>query len=67
MYGPFTNEELVGRALRGRRDDAVLATKGGNVVELRYGTVSRNGRPEHLRAAFDASLRRLGVDHVDLY
>ncbi|MEY9877216.1 aryl-alcohol dehydrogenase-like predicted oxidoreductase [Streptacidiphilus sp. MAP12-33] len=66
QYGPFTNEELVGRALRGRRERAVLATKGGLVVEEGYRS-RRDGRPEHLRAALDASLRRLGVDHVDLY
>jgi aryl-alcohol dehydrogenase-like predicted oxidoreductase len=69
MYGPYTNEELVGRALRDRRDEAVLATKVGLVVEegppnYRLG---RDGRPEHVREAIDASLRRLGVDHVDLY
>ncbi|MCW3038877.1 MAG: aldo/keto reductase family oxidoreductase [Solirubrobacterales bacterium] len=77
MYGPFTNEELVGRALAGRREQAVLATKGGLVVgkppaggtadpHAAYG-INRVGRPEHLRSAFDASLRRLQVDHVDLY
>jgi aryl-alcohol dehydrogenase-like predicted oxidoreductase len=69
MYGPYTNEELVGRALQGRRDEAVLATKVGLVVEegppsYRLG---RDGSPEHVREAIDASLRRLGVDHVDLY
>ncbi|MFD7744732.1 aldo/keto reductase [Streptomyces sp. NPDC059698] len=68
MYGPFTNEELVGRALRGRRDEVVLATKGGLVVDDPATYAShRDGRPEHLRAAFEASLKRLGVDHVDLY
>jgi aryl-alcohol dehydrogenase-like predicted oxidoreductase len=67
MYGPFTNEELVGRALRGRRDDAVLATKFGN-ERLPDGTrVGINGHPDYVRAACDASLQRLGVDHVDLY
>jgi len=66
MYGPFVNEELVGRALRGRRDEAVLATKGGYVVRADR-TIARDGRPEHLRAAFHGSLLRLGVDHVDLY
>jgi aryl-alcohol dehydrogenase-like predicted oxidoreductase len=68
VYGPFTNETLVGRALAGRRDRIVLATKVGLVVEdaatYRYG---RNGRPEHVRASCDASLSRLGVDVVDLY
>lgn len=68
MYGPFTNEALVGRALRGRRDKVVLATKGGLVVDDPKTYAShRNGRPEHLRNAFEASLRRLDVDHVDLY
>jgi len=68
VYGPFTNEKLVGRALAGRRDRIVLATKVGLVVEdaatYRYG---RNGRPEHVRASCDASLSRLGVDDIDLY
>jgi aryl-alcohol dehydrogenase-like predicted oxidoreductase len=68
MYGPFTNEELVGRALAGRRDEAVLATKGGLVVESTDPiAMRRDGRPEHMRAALDASLARLGTDHVDLY
>jgi aryl-alcohol dehydrogenase-like predicted oxidoreductase len=69
MYGPFTNEELVGRALAGRREQAVLATKGGLIGELVDGrpTVRHDARPEHLRRAVDASLRRLRVDHVDLY
>lgn len=71
VYGPFTNEELVGRALAGRRDEAVLATKCGLVLtpdssEQGY-TMRTDGRPEHVREAVDASLRRLGVDHVDLY
>jgi aryl-alcohol dehydrogenase-like predicted oxidoreductase len=67
-YGPYTNEALVGRALAGRRDDVVIATKVGLVVEdratFRYG---RDGRPEHVRASCDESLRRLGVDEIDLY
>ena len=67
VYGPFTNEELVGRALAGRRDQAVLATKVGLVVEDGRARMRRNGRPEHVRAAIDASLRRLSTDHVDLY
>jgi len=68
MYGPFTNEELVGRALEGRRDEAVLATKVGLVVEdpATY-AMRRDGRPEHVREAIDASLRRLRTDRVDLY
>ncbi|ASU83783.1 aldo/keto reductase [Nocardiopsis gilva YIM 90087] len=66
VYGPFTNEELVGRALAERRDEAVLATKVGLYIDDN-GTMRRNGRPEHIRAGIDASLRRLGTDHVDLY
>ncbi|MBF0723532.1 aldo/keto reductase [Sanguibacter inulinus] len=67
MYGPFTNERLVGSAVAGRRDEVQLATKFGN-ERLPDGTrVGINGRPEYVRAACDASLERLGVDHVDLY
>ena len=68
VYGPFTNEELVGRALAGRRDQVVLATKCGLVVEdaATY-TLRKNGRPEHVREACDASLRRLGTEVIDLY
>jgi aryl-alcohol dehydrogenase-like predicted oxidoreductase len=66
MYGWGDNEQLVGRAIAGRRDEVVLATKFGN---LRPGEGSRrvDGRPEYVRQAIDASLRRLGTDHVDLY
>jgi len=69
IYGPFTNEELVGRALAGRRDEVVLATKGGLVGQLVDGkpTVSHDARPEQLGRALDSSLMRLGVDDVDLY
>jgi aryl-alcohol dehydrogenase-like predicted oxidoreductase len=68
MYGPFTNEELVGRALQGRRDEVVLATKVGLVVEdAETYKLVRDGRPEHVREGIDASLRRLGTDRVDLY
>ncbi|GAB2761866.1 aldo/keto reductase [Streptomyces bullii] len=67
MYGPFTNERLVGRAVAGRRDEVVVATKFG-IERLPDGTVKGiNGRPEYVRAACDASLLRLGVDHIDLY
>jgi aryl-alcohol dehydrogenase-like predicted oxidoreductase len=75
-YGPYTNEELVGRALAGgHRDRAVLATKVGlltdSVEAANPGNsspgASRNGRPEHVRASIDGSLGRLGTDHVDLY
>ena len=68
VYGPFTNEELVGRAIAGRRDEVVLATKAGLVVEdVATYKLGRDGSPEHLRRAIDGSLQRLGVDHVDLY
>jgi len=67
MYGPFTNEKLVGKAIAGRRDEVQLATKFGN-ERLPDGTrVGINGRPEYVRRACDASLERLGVDHIDLY
>src|SRR5262249_45379095 len=68
MYGPFTNEELVGRAIRGRRDRVVLATKCGIVRSLEDRRIrGLDGSPEYIRSSCDASLRRLGVDHVDLY
>src|SRR5438067_4412935 len=68
VYGPFTNEELVGRALAGRRDEAVLATKFGIVRDPDDpGRRGVNGRPEYVRSCCDASLRRLSVDHIDLY
>lgn len=67
MYGPFTNEKLVGRALQGRRDEAVVATKFGNVRSEDGAFLRIDGTPEYVREACDASLRRLGLDHVDLY
>jgi aryl-alcohol dehydrogenase-like predicted oxidoreductase len=67
MYGPFKNEELLGRALRGRRDQAIVATKFGNRRSPEGAFLGVSGRPEYVREACDASLRRLGVDHVDLY
>ena len=67
MYGPFTNEELVGRAIADRRDEVVLATKFGNERRADGSMVGVNGRPDYVRQACDDSLRRLGVDHVDLY
>jgi aryl-alcohol dehydrogenase-like predicted oxidoreductase len=68
VYGPFTNEETVGRALEGRRDEAVIATKVGLVVGPNGGYPLRKiGRPDHLREAVDASLRRLRTDVIDLY
>ncbi|MCU1692792.1 MAG: aldo/keto reductase family oxidoreductase [Frankiales bacterium] len=65
VYGPFVNEQLVGRALQGRRDEAFLATKVGLVAG--DGGITRDGSPQHVRAGIDASLQRLGVDHVDLW
>jgi aryl-alcohol dehydrogenase-like predicted oxidoreductase len=67
MYGPFTNEELVGRAIKGRRDQVVLATKFGNVRGEDRSFKGVNGKPEYVRSACDASLKRLGVAHIDLY
>ncbi|MBB3936497.1 aldo/keto reductase [Aureimonas phyllosphaerae] len=67
MYGVGRNEELVGRALKGRRDRVVLATKFGNVRGASGERLGINGRPDYLRRACDASLKRLGVEHVDLY
>ncbi len=67
MYGPFTNEKLVGEAIRGRRDEVQLATKFGNERRPDGTRLGVNGRPEYVRAACEASLQRLGVDHVDLY
>ena len=68
IYGPHTNERLVGRAIAGRRDEVVLATKFGVVRDPDAAGARRvDGRPEYVRAALDASLQRLGVDHVDLY
>ncbi len=68
MYGPYTNEELVGRAIEGRRDEVVLATKCGLVVEDAAEYVLRkDGRPEHVREAVDGSLKRLRTDFIDLY
>lgn len=65
-YGPHTNEELVGRAIAGRRDQYVIATKFG-FERMPDGSQRINGRPEYLRAACDASLRRLNIDVIDLY
>jgi len=66
-YGPFTNEELVGRAIRDRRDAVVLSTKFGNMRTADGTWQGINGRPEYVREACDASLKRLGVDTIDLY
>jgi aryl-alcohol dehydrogenase-like predicted oxidoreductase len=67
MYGPFTNERLVGRAIAGRRDEVQLATKFGNERNPDGSWVRINGTPDYVRRACDASLERLGVDHIDLY
>ncbi len=67
MYGPFTNEKLVGRAIAGRRDEVVLATKFGNERTEDGGVLGINGSPEYVHQACDASLQRLGTDHIDLY
>ena len=67
MYGPFTNEKLVGRAIQGRRDEVVLATKFGNVRGEDGSFLGVSGKPDYVRDACDASLSRLGVDHIDLY
>src|SRR5947199_6497256 len=67
IYGPFTNEQLVGRAARDRRGRVVLATTFGNVRKPDGTFVGVNGSPEYVRQACDASLARLGVDHIDLY
>ena len=66
-YGPFTNERLVGRAIRDRREDVVLATKFGNVRTAEGAFLGINGRPEYVRQACDASLQRLGLDVINLY
>ena len=70
MYGPYTNEELVGKAIAGRRDDFVVATKFG----IRFAPTTENptnrvldGSPENARRSIEGSLKRLGTDHVDLY
>jgi aryl-alcohol dehydrogenase-like predicted oxidoreductase len=67
MYGPFTNEELLGKALAGKRASVVLATKFGNVRGTDGSFRGIDGRPEYVRQCIDASLKRLRTDHVDLY
>jgi aryl-alcohol dehydrogenase-like predicted oxidoreductase len=67
VYGPFKNEELVGRSIKGRRDGVVLATKFGNVRGPDGAWLGVNGKPDYVKQACDASLKRLGVDHIDLY
>ncbi len=67
MYGPFTNEQLVGKALKGRRDGVIIATKFGNQRSPGGKFLGVNGRPEYVRACCDASLKRLGITQIDLY
>jgi aryl-alcohol dehydrogenase-like predicted oxidoreductase len=67
MYGPFKNEVLVGRALKDRRDEVVLATKFGNERNADGSFIAVNGKPDYVLRSCDASLGRLGVDHIDLY
>ena len=67
VYGPFTNEELVGRAVKGRRDEVVVATKFGMVSHAGGGPGHLDSSPANIRTAVDGSLRRLGTDHIDLY
>ncbi len=67
MYGPFTNERLVGEAIKGRRDEVTIATKFGIQREGDGTWIGINGKPEYVKEACDASLERLGVDHIDLY
>jgi len=67
LYGPYTNEELVGRALHGIRDQAVIATKFGTISYLDRDRQGNDGRPENVRLAVEGSLTRLGTDRIDLY
>jgi aryl-alcohol dehydrogenase-like predicted oxidoreductase len=66
VYGPYVNEELVGRALKGRRNEVVIATKFGFKLDERNAIVGVDSRPAHVRDVVEASLRRLGTDHIDL-
>jgi aryl-alcohol dehydrogenase-like predicted oxidoreductase len=67
VYGPYTNEQLVGRAIAGRRDDVVLTTKFGLISHRQDGARALDSSPASLRLALEGSLRRLGTDHIDLY
>ncbi len=67
MYGPWTNERLLGSALRARRDEAVIATKFGVVRDEQGAFLGINGKPDYVHASCDASLQRLGIDTIDLY
>lgn len=67
MYGPYTNEELIGRAVHGLRDKVLIATKFGNVKDSQGRVVGVNGKPDYIRKACEGSLRRLGTDVIDIY
>ncbi len=67
MYGPFTNEKLVGKAIKHRRSKVILATKFGNERKEDGSWIGINGKPEYVKKACEASLKRLGVDYIDLY
>jgi aryl-alcohol dehydrogenase-like predicted oxidoreductase len=68
MYGPWTNEELVGKAIKGKRDEIILATKFGNEVDDHGNRTGKiNGKPDYIRKCIDGSLKRLGTDYIDLY
>jgi aryl-alcohol dehydrogenase-like predicted oxidoreductase len=67
VYGPYKNEELAGRALAGRRQDVVLATKFGNISHRNGDVLQRDSSPANIRIAVEGSLKRLGTDHIDLY
>jgi aryl-alcohol dehydrogenase-like predicted oxidoreductase len=67
MYGPFTNEQLVGRAIRGRRDKVILCTKFANVRDEKGNFLGISGKPDYVKQACEGSLKRLGVDSIDLY
>src|SRR5512132_2120494 len=68
MYGPFTNEELVGKAIAGRRDEVVIATKFGIVRDPADPSIRGiNGKPEYIRKSVEGSLKRLGIETIDLY
>src|SRR5258707_12074288 len=66
VYGPFENEKLVGRAIKGRRGQVMIATKFGFKIDAEGKTVGADSRPAHIRDVVNASLQRLGVDHIDL-
>src|SRR5690606_33699414 len=67
VYGPHTNEELVGRAIAGRRDEVVVSTKCGSYIDPAAGRSVQDSRPERIVRSCEDSLRRLGLEHIDLY